>query len=198
MDTLQPPRDRINDRYVSAIKHLIENNRLKNQRDFSVQMEESSTILSQIKSGKRNASIMQVAKAVNLFDLNANYFLKYENEKESVEHSRLNINPTISGSNKDVMVGKNEGIVQGSFYNVERLIQEAPTELREHIGKLQSKYEDLEKENDKCQDEISELKKIINNQNSQLTNAYNQIREKDERLYKAQCELIEVYKQQKK
>ena len=202
MDTSELTREMLNERYVTAIEHLIGNERLKNQRDFSAQMKESPTVFSQIKSGNRNASITQLAKIVNDFDLNANYFLKFENGREPVEYSELNINPTISGSNKDVMVGKNvsknEGVVHGGFYNVERLIQEAPTELREHISKLQSKYEDLEKENGRCKDEISDLKKIINNLTSQLTDAHDQIKEKDERLYKAQCELIEVYKQQKK
>lgn len=124
-----------------------------------------------------------------------------ENKKEPIEYSELNINPTITGDNQDVIVGKivskNDGVVHGDFYNVEKLINQAPPELREHIRQLQKKYELLEKENSRFKDEVSELKKIITNMTSQLNDAHAQIKEKDERLYQAQCELIEVYKKKK-
>ena len=194
-------REMLNERYVSAIEHLMRVHTLKNQREFSAKMEENPTVFSQIKSGNRNASLTQLTKIVNDFDLNANYFLKFENQKEPIEYSELNINPTISGDNQDVMVGKNvsknDGVVHGDFYNVEKLINQAPPELREHIRQLQTKYELLEKENSKFKDEVSELKKIIANMTSQLNDAHSQIKEKDERLYQAQCELIEVYKKKK-
>lgn len=194
-------REMLNERYVSAIEHLMRVHTLKNQREFSAKMEENPTVFSQIKSGNRNASLTQLTKIVNDFDLNANYFLKFENQKEPIEYSELNINPTISGDNQDVMIGKNvsknDGVVHGDFYNVEKLINQAPPELREHIRQLQTKYELLEKENSKFKDEVSELKKIIANMTSQLNDAHTQIKEKDERLYQAQCELIEVYKKKK-
>ncbi len=95
------------------------------------------------------------------------------------------------------ITSKNDGVVHGDFYNVEKLIHQAPQELREHIRQLQAKYEMLEKENSKFKDEVSELKKIIENMTSQLNDAHAQIKEKDERLYQAQCELIEVYKKKK-
>jgi len=191
-------REMLNERYVSAIEHLISVFTLKNQREFSSNMNENPTVFSQIKSGNRNASLTQLAKIVNDYNLNANYFLKFENQKEPIEYSELNINPTISGDNQDVMVGKNvsknDGVVHGDFYNVEKLINQAPPELREHIRQLQTKYELLEKENSKFKDEVNDLKKIIANMTSQLSDAHAQIKEKDERLYQAQCELIEVYK----
>lgn len=194
-------REMLNERYVSAIEHLMRAHTLKNQREFSAKMKENPTVFSQIKSGNRNASLTQLTKVVNDFDLNANYFLKFENKKEPIEYSELNINPTITGDNQDVMVGKivskNDGVVHGDFYNVEKLINQAPPELREHIRQLQAKYELLEKENSKFKDEVSELKKIIANMTSQLNDAHAQIKEKDERLYQAQCELIEVYKKKK-
>ena len=194
-------REMLNERYVSAIEHLISVFTLKNQREFSSNMKENATVFSQIKSGNRNASLAQLTKVVNDYDLNANYFFKFENQKEPIEYSELNINPTISGDNQDVMVGKNvsknDGVVHGDFYNVEKLINQAPPELRDHIKHLQTKYELLEKENSKFKDEVSELKKIIANMTSQLNDAHAQIKEKDERLYQAQCELIEVYKKKK-
>ena len=163
-------REMLNERYVSAIEHLMRVHTLKNQREFSAKMEENPTVFSQIKSGNRNASLTQLTKIVNDFDLNANYFLKFENQKEPIEYSELNINPTISGDNQDVMVGKNvsknDGVVHGDFYNVEKLINQAPPELREHIRQLQTKYELLEKENSKFKDEVSELKK--NNRKHEL------------------------------
>ena len=125
-------REMLNERYVSAIEHLMRVHALKNQREFSAKMEENPTVFSQIKSGNRNASLTQLTKIVNDFDLNANYFLKFENQKEPIEYSELNINPTISGDNQDVMVGKNvsknDGVVHGDFYNVEKLINQAPPE----------------------------------------------------------------------
>ena len=194
-------REMLNARYVSAIEHLISVFTLKNQREFSSNMNENPTVFSQIKSGNRNASLTQLAKIVNDYNLNANYFLKFENQKEPIEYSELNINPTISGDNQDVMVGKNvsknEGVVHGDFYNVEKLINQSPPELRDHIKHLQTKYELLEKENSKFKDEVNDLKKIIANMTSQLSDAHAQIKEKDERLYQAQCELIEVYKKKK-
>jgi SMC interacting uncharacterized protein involved in chromosome segregation len=192
----------LNSRYVSAIEHLIKTFTLKNKREFAAKMDESPTILSAIKSGHRNASITQLAKLVNDFDLNANFFLKVENENEPVEYSGLNISPNITGNNQDVTVGKsvakNDGVVHGNFYNVDKLINESSPEIQNHIRELQGKYENLEKEKDRFKDEVSELKKIINSMTIQIQEANAQIKEKDERLYQAQCELIEVYKKQKK
>lgn len=191
----------LNERYVSAIEYLIQIHTLKNQREFSTKMGENPTVFSQIKSGNRNASLSHLTKIINDFDLNANYFLRYDNQKEPMAYAGVNNNPTITGNNRDVMVGKNvsknEGVVHGSFYNVEKLIQQAPPELQEHIKQLQAKYELLEKENSRFQDEVSGLKKIITTMTAQLNDAHAQIKEKDERLYQAQRELIEVYKKQK-
>ena len=198
MESKEITREMLNERYVLAIEHLMKVHTLKNQREFSALMEESPTVFSQIKSGSRNASITQLAKIINDFNLNANFFLRHENDKESVEHEKTIISPTLSGSNQGAMVGKNvsknEGVVHGDFYNVENLVNQAPPELREHIFKIQAKHEALEKENDRFKDEIGELKKIIEDLAGQLKEAHVQIKEKDERLYNAQCELIALYK----
>lgn len=194
-------REMLNDRYISAIEDLIKGKVLKTQREFSEKMEESPVIVSQIKAKSRNASISQLAKIINDFDLNANYFLRCDNVGETIKHIKLNIEPTISGNNRDVMVGKqvakNEGVVHGSFYNVEHLINEAPNELKNHINKLRAKCTNIEKENSRFKDEIGDLKKIITSMTTQINEAQGLMKEKDERLYKAQCELIEVYKNQK-
>jgi len=201
MTTKEMPREMINARYVAAIEFLINNFRLKNQRDFSGRMQEAPTVLSQIKSGHRNASITQLAKLVNDFDLNANFFFRAGNDNEPVEYANLNINPNITGNNKDVTVGKsvakNDGVVHGNFYNVENIINESSPEIQNLIRELQGKYETLEKEKDRFKDEVSELKKIITSLNTQIQESNAQIKEKDDRLYQAQCELIEVYKKQK-
>ena len=202
MVTKEITREALNKRYVSAIEHLIKTFTLKNKREFAAKMDESPTILSAIKSGHRNASITQLAKLVNDFDLNANFFLKVENENEPVEYGGLTINPNITGNNQDVTVGKsvakNDGVVHGNFYNVEKLINESSPEIQSHIRELQGKYDNLEKEKDRFKDEVSDLKKIISSMTVQVQEANAQIKEKDERLYQAQCELIEVYKKQKK
>jgi len=62
-------REMLNERYVSAIEHLMRVHTLKNQREFSAKMEENPTVFSQIKSGNRNASLTQLTKIVNDFDL---------------------------------------------------------------------------------------------------------------------------------
>ena len=78
-------REMLNERYVSAIEHLMRVHTLKNQREFSAKMEENPTVFSQIKSGNRNASLTQLTNIVNYFDLNATYFLKFENQKEPID-----------------------------------------------------------------------------------------------------------------
>ena len=193
-------REILNGRYVAAIEHLVNTFTLKSQREFASIMDESPTITSAIKSGHRNASIAQLAKLINDFNLNANFFLRMHNEQEPIEYNGTNISPNISGKNKNVMVGKNvtknEGVVNGNYYNVKKIINDASPEAQAFVRELQRKYEVLEKENGHIKEEMNSCKKMITAANEQLQDAHAQIKEKDERLYKAQCELIEVYKKQ--
>ncbi len=202
METKELPRQVLNSRYVAAIDHLIRNYILKNNREFAARMEESPTILSSIKSGHRNASFAQIYNLINEFDLNANFFLRSENDQEKVEYKGAGINTNVTGKNNDVTVGttisKISGEVGNYYNNVEKLVNESSPEIQNLIRELQGKYENLEKEKDRFKDEVSELKKIINSMTIQIQEANAQIKEKDERLYQAQCELIEVYKKQKK
>ena len=115
-----------------------------------------------------------------------------------MDYDSVSIAPNISGRNRNVMVGKsvthNEGEVHGNFYSVENLINEAPPEIQNLIEKLKTKQEVLEKENNRFKEEMAELKIIHQSMSEQLKDAHIQLKEKDERLYQAQRELIEAYK----
>jgi hypothetical protein len=201
METKELQRGVLNSRYAAAIDHLIKTFILKNNREFAARMEESPTILSSIKSGHRNASLAQIYNLINEFNLNANFFLKSDNSQEQVEYKGSGIYANVTGKNKDVTIGKTVSKIAGevgSYYNhVEKLVNDANPELKDHIKMVHDKCEGLEKEKLAMKDELVELKKIIGSMTDQIQEAQVQIKEKDERLYQAQCELIEVYKQQK-
>jgi chromosome segregation ATPase len=68
--------------------------------------------------------------------------------------------------------------------------------LNKNVPGLKARCDILEKEKLSLQNDMDGLKKLLDTLTEQLQEAQAQNKEKDERLYKAQCELIEVYKKQ--
>ena len=199
MDDMEIKRKMFNDRYVAAVEHLVKTFTLKNKREFAARMNESPTILSSIKSGHRNASLTQLTKLINDFNLNANFFFKSDNRNEPIEISNESINANVSGNAKDVTIGRSvsrvEGEVSGSYYNnVEQLINNSSPEVKEHIRSIQVECERLEQERIGLKQEVDELKKNTDYLQKQNNKHMEQNKELTEELIKAKNEIIDLLK----
>lgn len=201
MDDIEITRNMLNERYVAAIEFLIETFTLKNKREFAARMNESPTILSSIKSGHRNASLAQLTKLINDFNLNANFFFKSDNTNEPVELSATNVSASVSGNAKDVTIGqtvsKIEGEVSGSYYNnVEKLINESSPEVKEHIRSIQADCDRLEQERVGLKEEVIDLKRNTDHLQKQNDKYLEQNKELTEEMIKAKNEIIDLLKNQ--
>ena len=208
-------REMINQRYSAAVEYLIQNMVLRNQLDFAEKMKEDPGIISQIKKGKRNASMTMMVKLIDIFDLNANYFLRVDNQDEPIAHRKLAAGNTISVDNQGVLPGnyflKNIGNVHGDLLTIKNHINEASPEVKRNIEQLLATCSQLKTENDRLKEGVNELKKTNENKDAQISDLLtqmnhlqtqivslqDQLKEKEERLYQAQRELIDAYKSSK-
>jgi DNA repair ATPase RecN len=203
----------LNKRFLEVAMGLIgrEPGQVKNQKELAEKIDEFPVVFSQIKSDKRSVSISQLTKLINEFDLNANYFLRQDNTKEHLKHHHLEV--TSFGDthhNKGSIAQGNfhrsvQGSVHGNVYNIEKKIQNSSPEVQEYI-------DNLNKENERINGDLTALKKMIGileiqlssatqqieAANQRLNQANDQLSKKDERLYSVQQELLEVYKGFKK
>ena len=201
MDDIEITRQMLNERYVAAVEFLVKSFVLKNKRDFAARMNEAPTVLSSIKSGHRNASLTQLVKLINDYNLNANFFLKSDNSKEAIEQKGSHVEANVSGNAKDVMIGQTvsrvEGGVSGAYYNnVERLINESSPEVKEHIRHVQAECERLEQERMGLKTEVNELKKNTEHLQVQNDKYLEQNKELTAEMIRAKNEVIELLRGQ--
>lgn len=184
----------LNERFILAVQTIMNNGGGKRitQKEVAERLEEYPNVISELLNGTKNVSLPQLGRLVNEFDVNANYLVKYDNSNEELFYS---INIEDNSDNRkfgDILVEHNEvsggtGIVQGDVYNIDQLMQNAPDELKEYIKNVERKTERLD-------GEISGLKKANTILESQLKESNQMIRDKDQRLFEAQQELIKIYR----
>ncbi len=195
MEKKKHNKELFNKRFIHAAEKIMYNNG-KNirQAELSRKLGIYPNVISELMNGTKNVTLPQLARIINEFDLNANYFLKEDNTGEEMKYN-IHIDHSDSRKYGDInapgaTISGGNGFVQGDIYNVDNLVQQAPPELKAHIDRL-------ERENEVLKSDVSDLKKIMTSQDAQIKQANEQIRIKDERLFQVQQELVQVYRDRK-
>ncbi len=157
-------------RFLKAVDQLIEDGFAKNDKALALKIGTYASLISKIRNEGRSISLAQLHAAVQTFNLNGNFFLRFEDRLYMPNHSpdregAVAFGDVVaSGTGNSVIQGHNYGTIHADFEQIAENIynqQNVPPELENNVNRLMALTKGIKKMNADFETENGELKKRI-------------------------------------